>query len=572
MIDLEQSLPAIARIPPSTRPFNYSLLRDAHIRLIHLNVGARNDDLSIQIQENVCLETAPVYEALSYTWGDSKKERNIACGSESIAITANLATALVYLRYTDRPRTLWIDQICINQDNVYERNQQVALMHRIYSKAENVVIWLGEEGPDDGMAFGFVPILLSYLPPLSAGHGATQQGIVASQALPIVGSPAWIALSRVFSRPYFRRSWIIQEVALARHAVVHCGPYVIEWDLLAAASSYQMGQLASDAENAHDAVAAIMELNRNDHGQGNNLVDALFMSYRFNCTDPRDKIFAMLGLAQALVLQPDYNSSVEDVYLQTTQSLLVSLGNIDILCCVSHPKSIATLPSWVPDWQAQVVVKRKLGKPRVREPDAPRHQVRCSDDYRALTVDGWCVGSIATVADVFPPNESGFDIGWNEFVEGTIHPEGGSYTEIYWRTLLAGESLVGTTSDEELQSAYEAWRNLINRRPGRGGYKPLTNAAYENEKGTDFSRAMTENCVGRRLFTTAEHNLGLGPSEARVGDLVCFLGDTPTPFVLRPKESYFELIGESYVHELVEQGHALPQLTRKEDKREFTIR
>ena len=572
MTDSRQSPPPVARALPSTLPFNYSLLRDAHIRLIHLDGGARNDGLSIQVQENVCLETAPEYEALSYTWGDSQKECSISCGSESIAITANLATALIQLRDTDKPRTLWIDQICINQDDVHERNKQVALMHRIYSRAENVVIWLGKEGPDDGMAFGFVPHLLSYLPPLSAGHGATQQGLIASQAFPILGSPAWIALSRVFSRPYFRRAWIIQEVALARHAVVYCGPYVIDWDLLAAASTYQNGQLASDAENAHDAVAAIMELNRNDHGRGNDLVDALFMSYRFNCTDLRDKIFAMLGLAQALVLQPDYNSSVEDVYLQTTQSLLVALGNLDILCCVSHPKRIATLPSWVPDWQAQVVVKRKLGKSRVREPDAHRYQVRCSDDYRAFTVDGWCVGSIAKVADVFPPNKSGLDIGWNEFVEGTAHADGRSYTEIYWRTLLAGESLIGTTSDEELRSAYEAWRNLINRRPERGGYKPLTNVRYENEKGTDFSRAMTESCVGRRLFTTAEHNLGLGPSEARVGDLVCFLGNTPTPFVLRPKESYLELIGESYVHEFVEQGHALPQLTRKEDEREFTIR
>lgn len=151
MRDLKQSLPAIAGVTPSTRPFKYSLLRDAHIRLIHLNVGARNDGLSIQIQENVYLETAPVYEALSYTWGESRKERSISCGSENIAITANLASALVQLRNTDQSRTLWIDQICINQIDVHERNQQVALMHKIYSKAENVVIWLGEEGPDDGM-------------------------------------------------------------------------------------------------------------------------------------------------------------------------------------------------------------------------------------------------------------------------------------------------------------------------------------------------------------------------------------------------------------------------------------
>lgn len=571
-IDSRQSQPAIIGIPLTTRQFHYSLLRDAHIRLIHLDAGAKNDGLGIQIQENVYLETAPVYEALSYTWGDSKKECRISCGSESIAITANLAAALVQIRSPDKPRTLWIDQICINQDDVEERNKQVALMRRIYSKAENVVVWLGEEGPDDEMAFGFVPILLSHLPPLSAGHEVTRQGLVARQAIPLVGSPAWIALSRIFNRRYFRRSWIIQEVALARHAMVHCGPYVIEWDLLAAASSYQMGQLASDAENAHDAVAAIMGFHRNDHGRGNNLVDALFMSYRFNCTDPRDKVFAMLGLIQALVLQPDYSSSVEDVYLQTTRILILALGNLDILCCVSHPKTrIATLPSWVPDWQAQVAVKRKLGKSRAREPDAPSHQVRFSDNHRTLTVDGWCVGSIATVAAVFTRNESGLDIGWNGFVEGAVHPDGRPYTESYWRTLLAGESLPGTTSDGELQSAYEAWQNLLNRGLG-GEYKPLTELPDENEKGSEFDRAMTETCVGRRLFTTAQHNLGLGPGEARVGDAVCFLGNTSTPFVLRPKGNYFELVGESYVHEFVEQGLPLPRLTGKEDIREFTIR
>ena len=569
-MDFQDSQLTVIGNPLTTRPFIYSVLRDGHIRLVHLNVGTRNDALSIQVQENVELQTAPVYEALSYTWGDSKKECSISCGSESIEITTNLAAALLQLRSPDKPRALWIDQICINQDDVEERSKQVALMRKIYSEAENVVIWLGKEGPDDEMAFRFVPVLLSRLPPLSTSHGGVaRRGLVSRELLPIAGSPAWIALSRIFSRPYFRRSWIIQEVALARHAVVHCGPHVIDWDLLAAASSYQMGQLPSDAENAHDAVAAIMEFHRNDHGRGNNIVDALFMSYRFNCTDPRDKVFAMLGLAQALVLQPSYSARVEDVYLTTTRFLILESGNLDILCCVSHPKTIATLPSWVPDWQAQVAVHRKLGKSTVRAPDAPRQQVRYSDNSRTLTVEGWSVASIATVANVFTRDDSGVLIGWNEFFEKTIHSDGRSSSELYRRTLLAGERLPGITSDEELHSAYEAWENLLTRR--LGGYKPLTNLPDENDKGTEFDRAMTETCAGRRLFATAQHNLGLAPSEARAGDVVCFLGINSTPFILRPRGNYFEFVGESYAHDFVEQGHPLRQLTRQEKKRELRI-
>ena len=238
ILDLRQSPPANFEISLSTQPFRYSQLGDAHIRLIHLNAGLRNDSISIQIHENVSLENAPVYEALSYAWGESRKTGSISCGSESIAVTQNLATALVQIRDPDKIRTLWIDQICINQDDVDERNKQVALMGKIYSKAEKVVVWLGDGHPDDGMAFDFAPRLLSYLPPLSAGHGVTRRGLVARHALPLIDCPGWIALSRIFSRPYFRRSWIIQEVALARHAAVHCGPYVIDWDVLATASSY----------------------------------------------------------------------------------------------------------------------------------------------------------------------------------------------------------------------------------------------------------------------------------------------------------------------------------------------
>ena len=569
-LDLSQSPSANNEISLLTQPFRYSQLGDAHIRLIHLNAGLRNEDLSIQIHENVSLENAPVYEALSYAWGESRKTGSISCGSESIAVTQNLAIALVHIRNPDNFRTLWIDQICINQDGVDVRSKLVASMGSIYSKAENVVVWLGVGDLDDGMAFDFAPRLLSYLPPLSAGHGVTRQGLVARHALPFIQSRGWIALSRIFSRPYFRRSWIIQEVALARRAAVHCGPYVIDWDFLATASSYQMAQ-ATDAENvhdAHDAVAAITELNRHDHGRGNNLVDALFMSYHFNCTDPRDKVFAMLGLAQTPGLKPDYNLSVEDVYLRTTEFLVHAHGNLDILCCVSHPKRIATLPSWVPDWQAQVAVTRKLGRSGEIGADTPRHQVRFSDNNRTLTVDGWCVDTVATAADVFAGNESMF--GWNEFVEKWSHSGSRSYTEIYRQTLLAGEGLPGTPFDEV--SAYEAWKNLGNRRLKNGSYEPLTDLSDENEKGVEFRFAMTEACAGRRLFTTTKDNLGLGPSEARVGDVICFLGDTPTSFVLRPRESHFELVGECYVGDLVEQGHPLPQLTRNEDKRGFTIR
>ena len=158
------------------------------------------------------------YTALSYVWGDPNRSEDLEVlhsGSRSVVkITKSLQTALRYLRGS-QTKVLWIDAICINQDDVKERNKQVTKMGEIYSKASDVIIWLGEENYDSDLAMKFIPeISVQGLDQL-AGRQSTGE--------------SWKALARLMRRPWFTRRWIIQEVAFSQKAELWCGESVVSW-------------------------------------------------------------------------------------------------------------------------------------------------------------------------------------------------------------------------------------------------------------------------------------------------------------------------------------------------------
>lgn len=136
----------------ATMEYHYTPLQypDA-IRLVTLVAGETSAPIQISISE-VRSKDNPEYEALSYTWatedGDDARSSSIECGSQCIWITRNCEAALRRLRNRDADCTLWVDAICIDQRNIHERGHQVGLMRDIYSKAKQVLIWLGESSKD----------------------------------------------------------------------------------------------------------------------------------------------------------------------------------------------------------------------------------------------------------------------------------------------------------------------------------------------------------------------------------------------------------------------------------------
>ncbi|KAF2269172.1 heterokaryon incompatibility, partial [Lojkania enalia] len=136
------------------------------------------------------------YEALSYTWGGQGLTEPIFCNGKSLLITKNLHSALLKLRLRQESRLLWVDAICINQLDLNEKNKQIPLMMDIYKLAARVIVWLGSEADDSSLALTSMQFL-----------DTTLLRVYESQ-------------SAVFGRPWFRRSWIRQEIIMAKDIVV----------------------------------------------------------------------------------------------------------------------------------------------------------------------------------------------------------------------------------------------------------------------------------------------------------------------------------------------------------------
>lgn len=148
-------------------PYQYSPLNEEakEIRLLTLLGDAFPDKPRIIISKvPLTTENPPVFEALSYTWGTAEDPVHIKVGqsgNSTLTVTQNLAIVLPYLRYKDRPRVLWIDAICIDQQNLKERGQQVERMGDIYRLADRVLVWLGPDGDNSTYALELMSALSS---------------------------------------------------------------------------------------------------------------------------------------------------------------------------------------------------------------------------------------------------------------------------------------------------------------------------------------------------------------------------------------------------------------------------
>ncbi|KAF7869936.1 hypothetical protein EAF04_004720 [Stromatinia cepivora] len=179
----------------------YTPLRSdlCQIRRLALQPAVSFDDTLHGNLDVVSLESSPEYEALSYVWGSTTPAKTINLGDHLISITPNLDNALRNLRLPNIPRTLWVDALCINQDDLDERASQVALMRRVYSEATTVLIWLGPESDGSEEA-------MRSIERFDKGYWKTYE--------------FQTQFMEILFRPWFTRIWTVQEFVMARHSVV----------------------------------------------------------------------------------------------------------------------------------------------------------------------------------------------------------------------------------------------------------------------------------------------------------------------------------------------------------------
>jgi hypothetical protein len=361
----------------SSEPYKYTPLDDnkQEIRLLVLLPG----QFSAEIR--VCLEVAkftddqtPMFEAVSYTWGSADNPVNIfigQSGNRTLSVTQNLAEALPYFRFEDRPRVLWIDAICVNQQNLKERGHQVKRMADIYSKADRVLIWLGPESQNSARALLCMEHIASKVKVNWHNYeiSATTEEIHWSDqsiAMPLLEED-WLAIYHFIHRPWFERLWIRQEVHLASerpdpHVWPSDDPVEINLQcctlcLMSKPIDVTSNKLTSIASNEligpiNDRLQFILKLC--DGRKGLELSDLIDRTKLCMCSDQRDRVYSLLSLlptATALGIEPDYTKSVNTVYRDTTMSMIrtAMFHNLHILTTIEGDEQRRRVPSWTPD-------------------------------------------------------------------------------------------------------------------------------------------------------------------------------------------------------------------------------
>jgi len=614
--------------------YRYSpLAQHGACRILHLFPGKDSDPIVVRLQ-HASLDEELAFEALSSTWGCSDLTHTISCNRRSLPITASMYSALRRLRDPSTERLIWADGICINQADLQERSRQVGQMRRIYRQAKRVIIDLGDEADDSDAA---VDLALQIVEARGffKTSGGDMIGIFNAAGLPPLKDPAWTAFQHMLHRPWFSRIWVIQELAVSSDSLMLCGKRIFGGSvvfealkLVAAQGLFSLDprtytdpehnrrttSTAKAASYIHQLYEIRARLRSSPKLSGLNLSLFLQRGIVFGATDPRDRIYAVLGLVlnepeDDCDMRPDYNLDVADVYLRCFRYLIRHDQRMamELLFSAGEPRSLS-LPSWLPDWTTSSR-SRSLEAFRVRTDDTSIQMfyqaatsypptLHLSDDLLTLTVRGVVFDTLKQVGrDIWKEIDQLNDedmperrMALREWIQesealaqsATLMSESQYPDEdpedLCWRTLICNlnhdDAQVYRQTTAEVKSSflthYLAFKELLGLEELLSFDDPV-----ENVSATVSPRALLADSSvfltaaaflgrGRRMALSEKGFLGLVPSTCQPGDAVAVALGGAAPFFLRSNPSHetaatrnsgwkggFSLVGHGYIHGLM---------------------
>jgi hypothetical protein len=274
------------------------------------------------------IASAPEYAGVSYRWDTSSTPETIVVNGMALSVPPNVTALLRQIRKGGhaQPSLIWIDCICINQNDTRERNHQVSMMRAIYSSAKIVLVWLGTADGGSDLAMDFMHQFASYDDEEAHDRQARLSAFLSDSSFDQVIS----GVDALFRRSYWGRIWIIQEVVLARDLSIMCGPKTLEWDVLqnflTESEDYFYG-LQLPESDAYRVVRAkaFFEDEPTRLSQGIPISELIEDFGHHECSNVRDKVYGLLGLSSDKIAI-DYNKSVSEII---TDVVLCSFLNMD---------------------------------------------------------------------------------------------------------------------------------------------------------------------------------------------------------------------------------------------------
>ncbi|KAJ4253411.1 hypothetical protein NW762_010569 [Fusarium torreyae] len=544
----------------------------------------------------------PPFVALSYAWGDLSDTLSLNVSGQTILATRNLHRVLDCLSASHFDDFLWIDALCIDQQNPHERASQVALMGDIYSHAQYVLAFLSPHSEPFDLGLDYIEatardITIHFDPSISP-H-LTVRGFNASD------KPLQDSLIGFFAAPWWTRVWTVQEFLLAQKVIFRCGDRLID-----AATVRKTCRSWIDHENsccwaarpaidgsAHGFLDTPSEINggltiytatlRMKH-----LIDMLVPGKLYtedflaaislfrvrHCSNPRDRAFGYFGLRSPGLdiksqIPIDYNVPIAVLYKNLAMALIEKSQTLDVLSHVLHESSVKKqtegLPSWVPDWDA--IIDDRYHLTYTERTDMIRH-CRASGDMKPewRVQDSGCVMTrglkIAEIEATAP--------GYPSVIPGSTL--GGKTVINEWRRL-AGLSTYPDASPLERPSSSERERAFGNALSGGFTFTKWPHGCLEYAKAyqawlewfisskvalarsckqviQDFDELIRQTSERRRFIVTSDGQIGFGPEAAEKGDAVVVIPGGKVPYVLRRVEDpdcgvrKYRLLGDAFIN------------------------
>ncbi|KAL5315559.1 hypothetical protein ACEPPN_016427 [Leptodophora sp. 'Broadleaf-Isolate-01'] len=601
-------------------------LEQGQIRLLHIQPGT-GPAIICDLEVVTLASQAQKYEALSYTWGSQDLEFEVIISKESYPVTSNLYAALKNLQRDDgQARIIWIDAICIDQKNFQERTSQVNMMADIYRNAGLVIMWLGEEITIDGVSTeGAAFALLKQIQEVFNVHGLVDLDFQLAgpdgdpcpgYGLPYTQSVDWIRLSRVFSKPYFERIWIIQEVVNARKAILACGSVSVDWEIVRnlARSVRKCGCLGNlEYDGSAPGITSVNAMADLKEEKGIDLIPLLVKTSGYKATKEVDKVFALMNLASNAAdvgIRVDY--SLENEPFKVWETL--ALYNLTIhqnLLCLSNAgiRSLSKkTQSWVAVYEdfggACLALHGKDHFSASRETKAP---ITVSDGNQVLTVEGYIVDTVAVIAPEvaqFVPTAIRSQTGpltWLTkeedqdravWMAGRLlngleiaksackYEEGLARERELARTMCCDLLMTGERANIDRAHQVHQWAiktfqtYVLQPLPEDPEELKALQRELESTKPLgvrmeEITNSMASFGSRRSVCATTRGDLGQVPFGTQPGDLVCILKGGIAPFLLREDGDCYRLVGECFVNGIM-YGEALDNQDLLEQK--FEIR
>lgn len=337
------------------------------------------DCLESDTPESACAVTAhlqtfalsdpncPPYTTVSYTWGTEYHDQPISVNGHPVRILSNIAPLLRMLHASlckefTHEAWFWIDSICINQTDLTERAAQVQLMGQIYRQAALTIVWLGEQSAETDQALDFLDLLADRRIELRRAVRKRMKRVPED----LEDHPGWKALEKLLQNPWWRRVWTLQEFLIPEDLDLYCGPKFVSRKIF----RYAMDalELCGPLEDYIRTDVWLTGWNRRrvsdwyHYEQSRDrmsLVSLMAFCGDYGVTDPRDRIWAVHGLAREhdrqMIGAPTYEDDVRTTYIRLVENFITKFGSLDIICFAQlFPNRDPDWPSWVPDWRTHL--------------------------------------------------------------------------------------------------------------------------------------------------------------------------------------------------------------------------